>query len=55
MKLEIEVNAQFVESAIGAMTQSAAAGETGDGKIFVLDLEECVRIRTEVRGSVAIG
>ncbi|MDD5355516.1 MAG: P-II family nitrogen regulator, partial [Candidatus Omnitrophica bacterium] len=33
----------------------AKTGETGDGKIFVLDIKECVSIRTEKRGSEAIG
>ena len=55
MRLEIAVNDDFLEVAIGAIVKGAKTGETGDGKIFVLDLKECVRIRTEERGSVAIG
>lgn len=54
-KLEIAVNDGFVESTIDAIVQSTGTGQTGDGKIFVLDLEECVRIRTQERGEVAIG
>ena len=55
MRLEIAVNDNFLEPTIAAIVKGAKTGETGDGKIFVLDLKECVRIRTEERGSVAIG
>jgi nitrogen regulatory protein P-II 1 len=55
IRLEIAVNDNFVEPTIGAIVNGAKTQETGDGKIFVLDLKECVRIRTEERGSVAIG
>jgi len=55
IRLEIAVNDNFVEPTIKAITKGAKTGEIGDGKIFILDLDECVRIRTEERGSVAIG
>ncbi len=55
IRLEIAVNDNFVEPTIKAITKGAKTGETGDGKIFVLELKECVRIRTEERGSPAIG
>jgi len=55
IRLEIAVNEGFVEPTIQAIINGAKTGETGDGKIFVLDLKECVRIRTEERGGVAIG
>ncbi len=55
IRLEIAVNENFVEPTIRAIIKGAKTGETGDGKIFVLDLKECVRIRTEERGSIAIG
>jgi nitrogen regulatory protein P-II 1 len=55
IRLEIAVNENFVELTIKAIIKGAKTGETGDGKIFVLDLKECVRIRTEERDSVAIG
>jgi nitrogen regulatory protein P-II 1 len=55
VRLEIAVNDNFVEPTIKAIVKGAKTGETGDGKIFVLDLKECVRIRTEERGAVAIG
>ena len=58
IRLEIAVNDNFVEPTIRAITQAARTGETGetgDGKIFVLPLDECVRIRTGERGGQAIG
>jgi len=55
IRLEIAVNEDFVEPTIKAIVKGAKTGETGDGKIFVLDLKECIRIRTEERGSIAIG
>jgi nitrogen regulatory protein P-II 2 len=55
IRLEIAVNDAFVEPTINAIVRGAKTGQTGDGKIFVLDLKECVRIRTEERGSGAIG
>jgi nitrogen regulatory protein P-II 2 len=55
IRLEIAVNENFVEPTIRAIIKGAKTQETGDGKIFVLDLKECVRIRTEERGGVAIG
>jgi nitrogen regulatory protein P-II 1 len=55
VRLEIAVNQDFVEPTIKAIIRGAQTGEMGDGKIFVLDLVECVRIRTEERGHEAIG
>ncbi len=55
IRLEIAVNDDFVERTIAAIVAGAKTGELGDGKIFVYNLEECVRIRTEERGPVAIG
>ena len=55
IQLEIAVDDKDVEPVIQAIIKAAKTGETGDGKMFVLDLKECVRIRTEERGSVAIG
>jgi len=55
IRLEIAVNDNYLEPVIKAIIRGAKTGETGDGKIFVLDLNECVRIRTEERGPVAIG
>ena len=55
IRLEIAVNDNFTEPTIKAIVKGAKTGEAGDGKIFVLDLKECVRIRTEERGMTAIG
>ncbi|MDD2927922.1 MAG: P-II family nitrogen regulator [Candidatus Omnitrophica bacterium] len=55
VRLEIAVNDNFVEPTVNAIIRGAKTGETGDGKIFILELKECVRIRTEERGSSAIG
>jgi nitrogen regulatory protein P-II 2 len=55
IRLEIAVNDNFVAPTLKAIKTGAKTGETGDGKIFVLNLEECVRIRTGETGSVAIG
>jgi nitrogen regulatory protein P-II 1 len=55
VKLEIAVNEEFVEPTIKAIVKGAHTGEMGDGKIFILDLGECVRIGTGERGGIAIG
>jgi nitrogen regulatory protein P-II 1 len=58
LKLEIAVNEAFVDATIEAVVHAARSGETGsigDGKIFVLPMDDCVRIRTGERGSTAIG
>ena len=55
VRLEIAVNDKFVEPTISAITKGAKTGKIGDGKIFVLDLAECIRIRTSERGQEAIG
>lgn len=55
VRLEIAVNDDFVQPTINAIIKGAKTGEIGDGKIFVLDLNDCIRIRTEERGSAAIG
>ena len=55
VKLEIAVNEDFVQKTIDAIVEGARTGKIGDGKIFVLDLAECIRIRTGDKGNVAIG
>jgi nitrogen regulatory protein P-II 2 len=55
IRVEIAVNENFVESTIKAIVKGAQTGEVGDGKIFVLELADCIRIRTEERGKGAIG
>ena len=57
VQLQIAVNDEFVEPTVNAIIQggrTGEAGEIGDGKIFVLPLEDCVRIRTGERGAEAI-
>lgn len=55
IRLEIAVNDDFVEATIKAIVKGARTGKIGDGKIFVLPLEHCVRIRTGEQDSSAIG
>ena len=55
VKLEIAVNDDFVKPTIDAIQTGARTGQIGDGKIFILSLEECHRIRTGEAGGVAIG
>jgi nitrogen regulatory protein P-II 1 len=55
VRIEIAVNAEFVDSTIEAVIAGARTGNIGDGKIFVLDLAECIRIRTGEKGPEAIG
>lgn len=57
VQLQIAVNEDFVEPTISAIIKggrTGTSGEIGDGKIFVLPLEDCIRIRTGERGSEAI-
>jgi nitrogen regulatory protein P-II 2 len=55
VRLDIAVNENFVEPTISAITKSAHTGSVGDGKIFVVDLAECIRISSGERGGTAIG
>ena len=55
VRLEIAVNEDYVKPTVDAIIKGARTGEIGDGKIFVLDLGECIRIRTGETGGVAIG
>src|SRR3989338_1514729 len=55
IRLEIAVNENFVEPTIQAIIKGAKTGRIGDGKIFVLDLPRCIRIRTGEEGNEAIG
>lgn len=55
VRLEIAVNENYVEPTVSAITKAAKTGNIGDGKIFILDLKECIRIRTGEMGSWAIG
>ena len=55
VRLEIAVNEDFVQKTLDAIITAARTGEIGDGKIFVLNLEDCIRIRTGQKGNEAIG
>ncbi len=55
IRIEIAVNKDFVQSTIDAIISGARTGSIGDGKIFVTDLEQCIRIRTGETGEDAIG
>ena len=55
VRLDIAVNEDFVERTIEAIKKGAYTGNIGDGKIFILDLPRCIRIRTGEEGSAAIG
>ena len=55
VRLEIAVNDAYVQTAIDAIVQGAHTDSIGDGKIFVIDLHRCVRIRTREEGTDAIG
>jgi len=55
IRIEIAVNDDYEEKTIKAIIAGAKTGRIGDGKIFVLDLPKCIRIRTEEEGSDAVG
>jgi nitrogen regulatory protein P-II 1 len=55
VQLEIAVNEDYVSKTIDAIIKGAKTGNIGDGKIFVTDLQQCIRIRTQEEGKTAIG
>ncbi len=55
VRIEIAVNADFVDQTIEGIVAGARTGTIGDGKIFIIDLFECIRIRTGEKGEKAIG
>ena len=55
VRIEIAVNDNFVKATVDAIVRGARSGEIGDGKIFILPVEECIRIRTGEAGPAAIG
>ncbi|MBZ0198859.1 MAG: P-II family nitrogen regulator [Ignavibacteriaceae bacterium] len=54
IKIEIVVNDDKVDAAVDAVLRSAKTGQVGDGKIFISDVQEVIRIRTEESGSEAL-
>jgi nitrogen regulatory protein P-II 1 len=55
IRIEIAVNDEFVKETVQAITKGAKSGHIGDGKIFVMPMDECIRIRTDETGPDAIG
>jgi len=55
LRVEIAVKDGLADATVKAITKGAQTGRIGDGKIFVLELSQCIRIRTGERGEVAIG
>ena len=55
VRLEIAVNEEYLDKTVDAIVKGARTGQIGDGKILVLDLAECIRIRTGDKGKKAIG
>ncbi len=55
VRLEIAVNKEFVEPTVAGIIKGARTGKIGDGKIFVIDMPECIRIRTGEKGQDAVG
>ena len=54
VKLEIFVNDEFVDITVNAILEHARTGKIGDGKIFILPVDEAIRIRTGERGKDAV-
>jgi len=54
VRLEIALPDSKVEAVVAAIQKAAHTGEVGDGKVFIMDLENCVRIRTNERGEGAL-
>ena len=54
VKLEIAVGTELVAKTVDTIAKAAKTGKIGDGKIFILPIEDAVRIRTDERGAVAI-
>jgi nitrogen regulatory protein P-II 1 len=55
IRIDIAVNEDFVEATVDAIIEAARTGNIGDGKIFITELSECIRIRTGEKGKEAIG
>ncbi len=54
VKVEVALSSELVEQAIEAITQAARTGKIGDGKIFVSEIEQTIRIRTGETGREAL-
>mgnify|MGYP000005114973 FL=1 len=54
IKLEIAVSDELVDNTIETILKTASTGKIGDGKIFVLELQEAIRVRTGEKGTEAL-
>ncbi len=54
IKLEIAISDELLDQTIETISKSASTGKIGDGKIFVLDLQDAIRVRTGERGDEAL-
>jgi nitrogen regulatory protein P-II 1 len=55
VRFEIAVNDEVVKPTVDAIIKGARSGKIGDGKIFVMPMDECIRVRTGETGGSAIG
>jgi nitrogen regulatory protein P-II 2 len=55
VRLEVAVNEEFLDKTVQAIIEGARTGQIGDGKILIMNLAECIRIRTGDKGKDAIG
>lgn len=55
VRLEIGVNDEFVDITVESIIKGAQTDHIGDGKIFILDMQQCIRVRTRETGPEAIG
>ena len=55
IRIEVAVNDEFVDGTVQAIVKGAKSGTIGDGKIFVMPMDDCIRIRTDETGHDAIG
>jgi nitrogen regulatory protein PII len=54
IKLEVVISDEHTDAAVAAIVKAAKTGKIGDGKVFVSNIEEAVRIRTEEKGESAV-
>ncbi len=54
VKLEVAVASELAQKTVETIVKAAKTGKIGDGKVFVLPIEECVRIRTDETGEAAL-
>jgi len=55
IRIEIAVNDKYLDKTVDALIKGARTGAIGDGKVFIMELAECIRVRTGEKGEDAIG